>query len=311
MRTSDVDVFNEAVARTYGKSHIGFPFGTRGFQAHSNHCQLRSIAVTYAAHGVPLELEFSAFDHFAQLFALRGRAEAIAGRHRVGIRAAEPFVASEGESFKLSYEKNFEQLVLRVDPAALVTKLEGLSGNHLPNPIRFSPSKIWPKCCEHLRKIIASGIARIDLSNSAFHPVALAEFEESILVAFLRSTHHNYTKWLDRQSPSAAPWQVRAAEDYMEANWDQPVSIETLSAVTGASTRAIFHSFKFSRGYTPMEFVKDVRLRRANAMLVSGTTSVSDAALACGFGNFGHFSNYYKTKFGELPSQTLKRAKAS
>jgi transcriptional regulator GlxA family with amidase domain len=60
-----------------------------------------------------------------------------------------------------------------------------------------------------------------------------------------------------------------------------------------------------------MEFVKDVRLKRANAILATGTTSVSDVALACGFGNFGHFSNYYKTKFGELPSQTLKRARGS
>jgi AraC-binding-like domain len=240
MRTSDIDVFNEAVGRTYGKSNIGFPLGTEGFQAHSNHCQLQSIAVTYAAHGVPLQLEFSAFDHFAQLFAFHGKAEAVAGRHQIGIHAATPFVASQGESFKLTYERNFEQLVLRVDPAALANKLEALSGNHLSNRIKFSPSKIRPKYCESLRQIILSGITRIDSSNSAFHPVALAEFEESILVAFLRSTHHNYTKWLDRQSPGAAPWQVRAAEDYMEANWDQPVTIEALSAVTGASTRAIF-----------------------------------------------------------------------
>jgi AraC-like DNA-binding protein len=311
MRTNDVDVFNEAVARTYGKSAIGFPLGIKGFQAHSNHCQLQSIAITYAAHGVPLELEFSAFDHFAQLFAFHGKAEAIAGRHRIGIHATTPFVASQGESFKLTYEKDFEQLVLRVDPAALANKLEALSGNHLSNRIMFSPSKIRPKYCESLRQIILSGITRIDSSNSTFNPIAIAEFEQNILVAFLRSTHHNYTKWLDRKSPGAAPWQVRAAEDYMEANWDQPVTIEALSAVTGASTRAIFHSFKCSRGYTPMEFVKDVRLKRANAMLATGTTSVSDAALACGFGNFGHFSNYYKTKFGELPSQTLKRARGS
>ena len=59
-----------------------------------------------------------------------------------------------------------------------------------------------------------------------------------------------------------------------------------------------------------MDFVKNVRLEQANALLATGATSVSDVALACGFGNFGHFA-YYRIKFGELPSQTLKRAKGA
>ena len=46
-------------------------------------------------------------------------------------------------------------------------------------------------------------------------------------------------------------------------------------------------------------------------MLAAGATSVSDVALVCGFGNFGNFANYYRIKFGELPSQTLKRAKGT
>jgi hypothetical protein len=53
-----------------------------------------------------------------------------------------------------------------------------------------------------------------------------------------------------------APWQVRVAEEYIEANWDQLLTIEALAIVTGASVRTIFHSFKRSCGYTPMDFVK-------------------------------------------------------
>jgi transcriptional regulator GlxA family with amidase domain len=154
-------------------------------------------------------------------------------------------------------------------------------------------------------------IERLDTTDSEFHPVALAEFEQSIVVAFLCSTQHNYSNWLNQQSTAAAPWQVRVAEEYIEANWDQPLTIEALAIVTGASARTIFHSFKRSRGYTPMDFVKNIRLQHAKAMLAAGATSVSDTALLCGFGNFGHFANYYRIKFGELPSRTLKRAKGA
>ncbi len=310
MRTTDVDVLNDSVARTYGKSVIGFPSGTKGFHVHANHCQLQSIALTYASHAVPLQLDFSAFDHFAQFFAYRGQAEAIAGRRPVGIQESQSFVASRGDSFKLNYGRNFEQLVLRINPTALVKKLEALGGDHLVSQLKFNPSKIRPEYSESLRQMLLFGIERLDSSGSKFHPLALAEFEQSVLVAVLCGTQHNYSKWLDQQSSTAAPWQVRVAEEYIEANWDQPLTIEALSIVTGASARTIFHSFKRTRGYTPMDFVKNLRLQRANAMLATGT-SVSNTALACGFGNFGHFANYYKIKFGELPSQTLKRARGA
>jgi hypothetical protein len=32
--------------------------------------------------------------------------------------------------------------------------------------------------------------------------------------------------------------------------------------------------------------------------------------LACGFGTLGHFANYYRRKFKELPSDTFRRARA-
>jgi AraC-like DNA-binding protein len=260
---------------------------------------------------VPLRLDFAAFDHVAQLFAYRGHAEAISGRQTIDISESRSFVASPGDTFKLNYARNFDQLVLKINPAVLVSKLEALRGEHLANQLQFGPSKKRQEYNESLRRMLLFGIERLDSTDSKFHPVAVAEFEQSVVVAFLCSTQHNYSEWLDQQSTAAAPWQVRVAEEYIEANWDQPLTIEALAIVTGASARTIFHSFKRSRGYTPMGFVKNIRLRHANAMLATGATSVSDAALLCGFGNFGHFANYYRIKFGELPSQTLKRAKGA
>ena len=118
---------------------------------------------------------------------------------------------------------------------------------------------------------------------------------------------------LERQPPSIAPWQVRRVEDYIAANWDQPIGVEDLAAATGASVRSIFRTFKQCRGYSPMEFVKQVRLRRAHEMLTCGdtTTSVTDVAFACGFGDLGRFSKDYRARFGALPSATLHRSKGA
>jgi AraC-like DNA-binding protein len=118
---------------------------------------------------------------------------------------------------------------------------------------------------------------------------------------------------LARQPPSIAPWQVRRVEDYIAANWDQPIGVEDLAAASGASVRSIFRTFKQCRGYSPMEFVKQVRLRRAHEMLSCGDAaiSVTDAAFACGFGDLSRFSKDYRARFGALPSETLNRSKGA
>ena len=58
------------------------------------------------------------------------------------------------------------------------------------------------------------------------------------------------------------PWQVRRAEQFIEANWDQPITIEAVVAATNVSARSLFSAFKAGRGYSPMDFVKRVRLGR-------------------------------------------------
>jgi transcriptional regulator GlxA family with amidase domain len=99
------------------------------------------------------------------------------------------------------------------------------------------------------------------------------------------------------------------AEQYIEANWDKPVTIEELVALTNVSARALFKSFSTFRGYSPMTFAKSVRLRQARKMLTKTPgISVADVAFRCGFGNLGHFSRSYREVFDELPSETRNRA---
>jgi transcriptional regulator GlxA family with amidase domain len=106
-------------------------------------------------------------------------------------------------------------------------------------------------------------------------------------------------------------WQVRRVEQYIETHWDQPITIEILARATAASARSIFYHFRTSRGQSPMSFLKQLRLQRAKEMLERAdlNRSVTDAAIACGFGNLGHFSGDYFKRYGEHPSDTLKRGK--
>jgi transcriptional regulator GlxA family with amidase domain len=116
--------------------------------------------------------------------------------------------------------------------------------------------------------------------------LVLHELEQTVLVAFLAANRHNFSHLLEREPKDTLPSHVSRAEDFIEAHWDQAITIEKLVEATGVGARAIFRSFQQTRGYSPMAAV----------------------AFICGFGNLGHFARDYRETFGERPSETLARA---
>ena len=76
--------------------------------------------------------------------------------------------------------------------------------------------------------------------------------------------------------------------------------------------RSIFAAFKKTRGYTPMAYLRKVRLNAARELLLSAApgVSVTGVSLACNFKNTGNFARDYQLQFGEFPSETLRRGKS-
>jgi transcriptional regulator GlxA family with amidase domain len=138
----------------------------------------------------------------------------------------------------------------------------------------------------------------------------LRELEQTILVAFLTANRHSFSHLLEREPKDTLSLHVRRAEDFIEAHWNQAITIEKLVEATGVGARAIFRAFQHTRGYSPMAFARMIRLRHAREMLSAPAmeTSVTTIAFVCGFGNLGHFARDYRETFGERPSETLARA---
>jgi transcriptional regulator GlxA family with amidase domain len=162
-----------------------------------------------------------------------------------------------------------------------------------------------------LLRLLMFIIGELDWAGPKMPSLTLQELEQAVIVSFLSNNEHNCSTLLQHAPQPAAAWQVRRAEEYIAAHWNEPITIEALADVTATSARSLFHHFRRTRGQSPMNFLKQVRLERAREMLMLSDSkmSVTEAALACGFGNLGHFARDYSLKFGERPSDTLNRAK--
>ncbi len=115
-----------------------------------------------------------------------------------------------------------------------------------------------------------------------------------------------------RTTDSVLPGDLVRALAWLRQRLDQPVHIETLAEVAGVRPRTLESHFRTFLGTTPLGWVRRTRLHNARrALLDSGNRSVTEAALANGFGQLGRFAAYYRAEFGELPSETLQRVRAA
>lgn len=105
---------------------------------------------------------------------------------------------------------------------------------------------------------------------------------------------------------------VAQAEAFMRAHAEEALTIERIAEAAGVGPRALQLAFRRLRGVAPRAVLTGIRLERARARLVAPdpAASVTDIALLCGFAHFGRFAAAYRARFGESPSETLRRARS-
>jgi AraC-like DNA-binding protein len=282
------------------------------FTAVGNFVRLKTMALAYLSYSSRVRVHCSGVNAVRQQFCLQASAVTSFGSQKLQVDPDRPCLIPARAGTVYDFEKNFTQLVLYVDVAALRSTLSALIGIPLGQRITFAiPTDPGTPELRRLRKLIGFFVSELDREDSQPSDPALAKLEETLLVSFLHANRHNFSHLLEKDMRRSAPWQVRRAEEFIEANWNRPITIQMISAATGVGIRSLFKAFRQARGYSPTAFVKRVRLKQARQMLTSPAenTSVTAVAFACGFDNPGHFAGDYRLAFGELPSQTLTKVK--
>ncbi len=201
--------------------------------------------------------------------------------------------------------------VVRTARAALERPLAQWLDRELPEPLRFEfplhadrePGRSWWGLVEHLWSVAENGM----LFKS---PILIDEVNRASKAVLLTLQPHNYSRALSEGAAPAAPYYVRRAEEYIDAHAGEVISMTDLVRVANVSARSLYEGFRRFRRTTPMAFVKWLRLERAHADLATerpGATTVAAVAARYGFAHLGHFAAVYRRKYGEAPSETLRR----
>jgi len=102
------------------------------------------------------------------------------------------------------------------------------------------------------------------------------------------------------------PWQLRAVQDYIEANLDQDLTLAELATVAGFSVSHFKELFRQAASMPVHRFVLARRVERARQLLWEGKLSNTEIALEAGFAHPSHMARCVRRLTGYAPAQLRK-----
>lgn len=308
--TSDIDELGRRLTTIFGATSFELANPT-DLRFRNNVVHLHDLALSSWTFGTPVQISFAEMSVAALVLPIRGRGATTSGRRTVPVSAGSPALVSAGRPAAFRYDAGLEKLVVCIRREALKRELSMLLGAPISREIEFELTGFTSgEMLSGLLGLIDTLVRQFDDRRSLLAPLAIRQIERAIIVQILLTVRHQFSDQLHRTPPETSSGYIKRAEEFIEANWNQLITVGRLTEVTGVSARTLFRIFGKHRGYSPMTFARKIKLERAHTLLdqADDNTSVTGVAFTCGFSNLGRFANDYWKMFGELPSETLRQS---
>ena len=161
------------------------------------------------------------------------------------------------------------------------------------------------------RYTCAGGTAPIDMMLHEVRRQNGAELATAISEQFMceriRDQHDRQRVPLTQRIGTSQP-KLAEAVSLMEANIEEPMTLDELSHHVGLSRRQLERLFQRYLNCVPTRYYLELRLERARQLLLQTSKPIVDIALACGFVSAPHFSKCYRDTFSVPPRDERRRA---
>ena len=226
--------------------------------------------------------------------------------------ANDVYVTNPGVRSQTEISHDHTQLSLKLSKSIICRYLEQEFNIDIKALPRFSTRTTSiendTKSLSNVLKIITNYLN--DNGERNVNPLVEAYLEKALISAIITELPHNYSDLINNfNHDEDLPRYVRIAQEYIHANIYDVITVDMLSKVAHSNPRSIQTGFRKSFEMTPTQYIRSYRLEIAHEKLkraaVTGL-SVAEIAYSCGFNDLSKFARYYRTKFGQLPSETTR-----
>ncbi|RMO85311.1 AraC family transcriptional regulator [Pseudomonas syringae pv. philadelphi] len=122
-----------------------------------------------------------------------------------------------------------------------------------------------------------------------------------VLYSALRGPQSGVLRALVEQQGQFA--RIASAVTYLHDHYDHALNVDTLARCANMSTSTFHEHFKRSTLLSPVQYLKRLRLLKAQQLLVAEGLSVAQVALRVGYQSASQFSREYKRYFERSPRE--------
>ncbi|MBN2612719.1 MAG: response regulator [Bacteroidales bacterium] len=171
------------------------------------------------------------------------------------------------------------------------------------------------------KSTIEDQIIGIDSGAEAY---ILKPFNAGYLMAvvknILRQREYIVRKYRDKKEVDADHVKITPKDDefmkkivgIIDANYSDPeFNVEKLVELSAYSRTVMYNKVKGLTGYTPVDFIRQMRLKYAASILKDSDRNVSETAYLAGFNDVKYFSKCFKEMFGASPKDFRRNGNAT
>ncbi|MFJ9392991.1 AraC family transcriptional regulator [Nocardioides sp. NPDC101246] len=267
----------------------------------------QDVVLNYMRYGADVRITPGRFhDFYLVQVPLRGRARVRTGGGEVLVDRETAFVGSPEDPVDMTWSADCEKVVVYIRRAAVEALGDPSNGACLTfdprMPLGGAAARDW-------MRLLQVGLEQVERSSDLLRsPLVASSYEQTLIAALLAVQPNNATE--PAGGTTNVPRTVRAAQALIEDAPERDWRVADLAAMVGVPARTLHEAFRRELGTTPLAEIRRTRLERARRDLVVAdplSITVSVVAARWGFFHLGRFAGEYRSRFGELPSQTLAR----
>jgi transcriptional regulator GlxA family with amidase domain len=100
---------------------------------------------------------------------------------------------------------------------------------------------------------------------------------------------------------------VRSIRNFLNANLHRQIRMAEITTLAGLSRSRIDNLFKSELRQSPMQYLQELRLKKACQLLETTAMKITQVGLAVGYQDHSHFFRNFKKQFGLTPSEHRAR----
>ncbi|MEM9288174.1 MAG: AraC family transcriptional regulator [Pseudomonadota bacterium] len=311
--STNVEEVRIEISRYFTPHQIRFLDGSQRLSTVLRRVHVGQLAVNVLEYGGNVMIDPGALDDFYLIHInVRGECELTHPGGHMTINAGRAAICGPSRPYRFWWQPNSQVVAIQIPKDRLAGQVARLTGHTVTDLVDFDLAIDL----EGDQGKALMNLVRYIL-NDAENPAGLTSFratalplEQTLLSTLLRFQPGSHQDAISYSFDSVAPGYVRRAEQFMNQNLGRTIKMSELAEVAQVTERTLTNGFQKFRGTSPGRYFQSLRLTRVRTALEASApgNTVSDIAFDLGFSNLSSLSSAYRRRYGETPSETLRKS---